>query len=98
MSTNNLKKKTAFLAKYICDDINTSIRFSKFHNELKEEDIVPVHKNKFSKENYRPIIFSRIFPKFTKDVYMTKYQIFSKMFSQSIYAVFARVTVHSTDC
>ena len=29
---------------------------------------------------------------------MTKYQHFSKMFSQSINAVFARVTVHSTAC
>ena len=36
------------------------------------------------------------FPKFTKDGYMTKYQIFSKMFSQSINANFSRVTVHST--
>ena len=46
-----------FFAKYTCDDINTSIRSSKFHNELKEADIVPVHKkkSKLSKENYRPI-------------------------------------------
>ena len=57
MSTNILKKNAAFFAKYICDDINTLIRSSKFHNELKEADIVPVHKkkSKFSKENYRPI-------------------------------------------
>ena len=57
MSTNILKKIAAFFAKYIYDGINTSIRSSKFHNELKETDIVPVHKkkSKFSKENYRPI-------------------------------------------
>ena len=57
MSTNILLKNAAFFAKYICDDINTLIRSSKFHNELKEADIVPVHKkkSKFSKENYRPI-------------------------------------------
>ena len=57
MSTNILKKKCSFFDKYICDDINTLIRSLKFHNELKEADIVPVHKkkSKFSKENYRPI-------------------------------------------
>ena len=43
MSTNILKKIAAFFAKYIYDGINTSIRSSKFHNELKETDIVPVH-------------------------------------------------------
>ena len=50
-------KNAAFFAKYIYDDINTLIRSSKFHNELKEADIVPVHKkkSKYSKENYRPI-------------------------------------------
>ena len=44
MSTNILKKMQLFFAKYICDDINTLIRSSKFHNELKEADIVPVYK------------------------------------------------------
>ena len=41
--------------RYIYHD--TLIRSSKFHNELKEADIVPVHKkkSKFSKENHRPI-------------------------------------------
>ena len=39
-------KNVTFFAKYKCDDINTSIRSSKFHNELKETDIVPVHKKK----------------------------------------------------
>ena len=43
MSKNILKKNAAFFAKYICDDINTSIRSSKFHNELKEAYIVLVH-------------------------------------------------------
>ena len=57
MSTNILKKNAAFFDKYICDDINTLLRSSKFHNELKEVDIVIVlkKKSKFSKENYRPI-------------------------------------------
>ena len=30
----------------MCDDINASIHSSKFHNELKEADVVPVHKKK----------------------------------------------------
>ena len=100
MSTNILKKNAAFFAKYICDDINTSIRSLKFHNELEEADIVPVHKKSqnFLKKVIDLEVFSRIFPKFTKDAYMTKYQFFSKMLSQSINAVFARVTVHSTAC
>ena len=57
MNTNIIRKNAAFFAKYICDDINASIRSSNFHNELKEADIVPVHKkkSKLSKENYRPI-------------------------------------------
>ena len=60
-NTNILRKNEAFLAKYTCDDINSSIRSSKFHNELKEADIVPVHKkkSKLSKENYWPIIILR---------------------------------------
>ena len=41
----------------MCDDINASICSSKFYNELKEADIIPVHKekSKLSTENYRPI-------------------------------------------
>ena len=56
MNTNILRKN-AFFAKYTYDDINSYIRSSKFHNELKEGNIVPVHKkkSKLSKENYRPI-------------------------------------------
>ena len=44
MSTKILLKNAAFFAKYIWDYINTLIRYSKFHNESKEADIVPVHK------------------------------------------------------
>ena len=51
------KVRHKFLVKVRQHDINTLIRSSKFHNELKEADIVPVHKkkSKFSTENYRPI-------------------------------------------
>ena len=46
MNTNIIRKNAAFSAKYVCDDINASIRSSNFHNELKEADIVLVHKKK----------------------------------------------------
>ena len=57
IKTNLLKKNVDFFAKYTCDDINDSIRSSKFPNELKQADIVPAHKkeSKASKENYRSI-------------------------------------------
>ena len=47
---------------------------------------------------FTSISSSTKFPKFTKDGYMSKYQIFSKMFSQSINANFSSVTVQSTAC
>ena len=45
--------------------MNASVRSSKFHNELKEADIVTVHKkkSKLSKENYRPISILPNIPK-----------------------------------
>ena len=56
MNTNILKKNVFFFAEYVCNDINASILNAKFHNELKEADIIPAHKkkSKLSKENYRP--------------------------------------------
>ena len=43
MNANITRKNVAFFAKYTCDDMNASICFSKFHNELKEADMIPVH-------------------------------------------------------
>ena len=65
IKTNLLKKNVDFFAKYTCDDINDSIRSSKFPNELKQADIVPAHKkrSKLSKENCKPI---RILPNVSK--------------------------------
>ena len=81
MNTNIIRKNAAFFAKYTCDDINISIRSSKFYNELKEADIVTVHekKAKLSKEK-----------RFMKDAYMIKCQDFLISF-QSISVVFERV-------
>ena len=57
IKTNVLKKNVDFFAKYTCDDINDSIRSSKFPNDLKQAEIVPAHKkkSKLSKESYKPI-------------------------------------------
>ena len=61
----NIRKMRLFFAKYTCDDMNASVRSSKFHNELKEADIVSVHKRKseLSKENYRLISILPNIPK-----------------------------------
>ena len=51
MSTDIFKKMKLSFA---CNNVNALICSSKFDNELKESDIVPMHKkiSKFSKENY----------------------------------------------
>ena len=46
-------KIEAFLVKYICNGINALIRSSKFHNEWKEADIVPIHKKDVFKRAFR---------------------------------------------
>ena len=85
MSTKVLKQNAAFFAKYSCDDINASIRSSKFHNELKEADIVPVHKkkSKLSKENYRPIsILPNISKVYERCLYDQMSNFFEDIFSK----------------
>ena len=72
-----------------------SILFLKFHNELREVDIVPVHKkkSKISKENSSRISnLSNISKVYERCLY-DQILIFSKMFHPSINAVFARVTM-----
>ena len=57
----------------MCDDINASIPYSKFHNELKEADIILVHKkkSKLSNGNYKPISIlpntSKVFERYLHD-------------------------------
>ena len=82
MNTNIIRKNAAFFAKYTRDDINASIRSSKFHNELKEADIVPVHKKK-SKGNYRPIsILPNISKVYEKCLYDQMSEFFGNIFSK----------------
>ena len=44
--TGRVKENFDFFAKYTCNYINASIRFSKFPNELKHADTVPAYKKK----------------------------------------------------
>ena len=84
-SDMNTKQNAAFFAKYSCDDINASIRSSKFHNELKEADIVPVHKkkSKLSKENYRSIsILPNISKVYERCLYDQMSNFFEDIFSK----------------
>ena len=72
---NNLLKKNAdFFKKNKCDDINDSIRSSKFPNELKEADIVPAHKKSqsFLRKMIDPLVFSQMFLRFMKGAYTIK--------------------------
>ena len=75
----NIRKNAAFFAKYTCDDINASKRSSKFHNELKESDIVPVHKkkSKLSKENYRKLKVTNCDSK-ANSAYLFSYRFLNK--------------------
>ena len=62
---NILKQNSDFFAFHDQKDINASISTSKFPNDLKEADVIPVYKkkSKLSKENYRPISILPNFPK-----------------------------------
>ena len=85
MNTNILRKNSAVLEKYICNNINASIHSSKFHSELIEADIVPVHKNKskLSKENYRPIsILPNISKVYERCLYDQMSNYFDNIFSK----------------
>ena len=67
MKTNLLKKNVDFFAKNTCDDINDSIRSSKFLNELKQADIVPAHKSQsFLRKIIDLSVSSQMFLRFMK--------------------------------
>ena len=78
MNTDTIRKNATFFAKYMFDDINAPIHSSKFHNALKEADIVPGDKKerKISREIIDLLVFFRMSPMFMKDAYMIKCQIF----------------------
>ena len=95
MNTNIIRKNAAFFAKYTCDDINASMRSSKFHNELKERDIATLHKkkSKLSKKIMCLLVFFQISPRFIKDTYMKDTYIFLIISFQSISVVFEGISV-----
>ena len=86
MNTPIIRQNAAFFAKYACDDINASIRSSKFRNELKEADIIPVHKKKsrLFYVNYRHLVSFQISLRFMKDAYMIRCQNFLIISFQSV--------------
>ena len=77
--TNILKQNSDFFAFHVQKDINASISTSKFPNDLKEADVIPVYKkkSKLSKENYRPI---SILPNISKVYERCLYDQISKYF------------------
>ena len=77
--TNTLKQNSDFFAFHVQKDINASISTSKFPDDLKEADVIPVYKkkSKLSKENYRPI---SILPNFSKVYERCLYDQISKYF------------------
>ena len=93
--TDILKQNSGFFAAHVQKDINASISALKFPNDLKEADIITVHKkkSKLSKANYRPISIllniSKVYERCLHD------QI-SKLDFLNFSAVFARFIVHST--
>ena len=72
--TNLLKKNVDFFGKYTCNDINVSIRYSKFSNELKQADIVPSHKKSqsFLRKIIDLLVSSQMFLRFMKGIYTIK--------------------------
>ena len=77
--TNILKQISDFFAFHVQKDSNASISPSKFPNDLKEADVIPVYKkkSKLSKENYRPI---SILPNISKVYERCLYDQMSKYF------------------
>ena len=80
----NIRKNAAFFAKYSCNDISVSVRSSRFHYELKEANIVPVHKKvKIIYRSYRPIsILPNIFKVYERCLYDPMSEFFENIFSK----------------
>ena len=96
--TNTLKQNSDFFALHVQKDINASISTSKFPDDLKEADVIPVYKkkSKLSKENYRPTSILPNISEVYKGACMIKYQNILKLDFLNFSAVFERVIVHST--
>ena len=77
--TNIFKQSPDFFAFHVQKDINASISTSKFPNDLKKPDVIPVYKkrSKLPKENYRPI---SILPNISKLYERYLYDQISKYF------------------
>ena len=90
IKTNPLKKNVNSFAKYTCDDINNSIRSSKFPNELKQRtSYLHIKKSKLSKENYRTIsILPNVSKTYERCLYDQIAAYFEHIFSTTIHKIF----------
>ena len=83
--TNILKQNSVFFAFHVQKDINASVSTSKFSNDLKEADVMPVYKkkSKLSEENYRPIsILPNIYKVYERCLYDQISKYFETRFSK----------------
>ena len=89
-----------FFAKYTFDDINHSIRLSKFPKNLKQAEIIPAHQT--SQSFLRKVIdlwvFFQSLLRFMKGSYTIKYQPILNISFLDIKAVFERDIVYNTVC
>ena len=74
VKTNLLKKNVDFFEKYACDNINDSIRSSRFPNKLKQAGILPAHKKRqsFLRKIIKLPVSSQIFLTFRKGAHTIK--------------------------
>ena len=94
ISAKILKQNLNYFAEYFYENINQCMFKSIFPSNLKLADVTPVYKKKSknSKDNSRPV---SIFPKFTKDVSMIKFDTILILYCPNINADFVEATTHS---
>ena len=100
INTNLQKKNVDFFAKYTGDDINHSIRSSKFPNELKQAVILVAHKNSpsFLRKIIDLSVSSQMFLRFMKGARTIKQQHILNISFLDINEVLARVIVLNNVC
>ena len=89
-----------FFPKYTFDDINHSIRLSKFPKNLKQAEIIPAHQTSqsFLKKVIDLWVFFQSLLRFMKAAFTIKYQPILNISFLDIKAVFKRDIVYNTVC
>ena len=86
--TEIIKENSDIFSKFICENINNSIKSSIFPSYLKHADVTPLHKkcNKSLKENYRPVSILPILSKvFERSMFKQMSSFFDDIFSKYQY-------------